>query len=74
MFRPVPPLASIAVPVLLLLSSGATFADPSATIERARALPQLRIETIDCQHWPLTERPLEVRGAIERWCEGLARS
>lgn len=69
MFRPLPALASIGVPVLLLLSSGATFADPSATRERAHALPQVRIETIECQHWPLTERPLEVRGAIERWCD-----
>lgn len=67
MFRPVPALASIAAPVLLLLSSGATFADPGATRGRARELPQVRIETIDCQHWPLTERPAEVREMIERW-------
>ena len=71
-FRPVPALASIRVPVLLLLSSGATFADPGATRKRARELPQLRIATIDCQHWPLTERPLEVRECIERWCGDLA--
>lgn len=71
MFRPVPSLASIAAPVLLLLSSGATFADPDATRGRARELPQVRIETIDCQHWPLTERPAEVREMIERWCADL---
>lgn len=68
MFRPVPALASIRVPVLLLMSAGATFADADATRERARQLPQVHIETIDCEHWPLTERPLEVRSAIERWC------
>lgn len=68
MFRPVPALASITVPVLLLMSTGATFADADATRARARQLPQVRIETIDCEHWPLTERPLEVRSAIERWC------
>jgi pimeloyl-ACP methyl ester carboxylesterase len=70
-FRPVPALASITVHVLLLLSSGATFADPGATRERAHELPELHIETIDCQHWPLTERPAEVREMIERWCADL---
>lgn len=68
MFRPVPGLASIDVPVLLLLSSGATFAEPAATRRRAHDMRQVRIETIDCEHWPLTERPLEVRTTIERWC------
>lgn len=72
MFRPVPALASIDVPVLLLLSSGATFADPASTLERARALPRLQFETIDCQHWPLTERPHQVRVLIDGWCNRLA--
>jgi len=72
MFRPAPTLASITVPVLLLMSAGATFAGADATRERARQLPQVRIETIDCEHWPLTERPFEVRELIERWCAGRA--
>jgi pimeloyl-ACP methyl ester carboxylesterase len=71
MFRPVPALASIAVPALLILSSGATFADLAATHEQARALPQADIATIDCQHWPLTEKPAEVRELIEHWCDAL---
>lgn len=70
MFRPIDP-AAIGVPVLLLLSSGATFADMDASRAIAARLPSVRIETIDCQHWPLTERPLEVRTAIERWCATL---
>ena len=27
------------------------------------------VQTIDAHHWPLTERPDEVRRAIEDWCE-----
>jgi hypothetical protein len=26
---------------------------------------------VACQHWPLTERPDEVRAAIEHWCDAL---
>jgi pimeloyl-ACP methyl ester carboxylesterase len=69
MFRPVPGLGAIEVPVLLLLSSGATFAEPVATRRRAHEMPQVCIENIDCEHWPLTEKPFEVRAAIERWCD-----
>ena len=29
--------------------------------------PRVRIETIDCHHWPFTERPAEVRRAVEDW-------
>jgi pimeloyl-ACP methyl ester carboxylesterase len=72
MFRPVPDPATIRVPVRLLLSSGATFADPGATRGIAARLPSARIEIVDCQHWPLTERPLEVRRAIEDACAALA--
>jgi hypothetical protein len=32
----------------------------------------VRIETIHCHHWPLTERPAEVRAAIEAWVESQA--
>jgi pimeloyl-ACP methyl ester carboxylesterase len=67
-FRPVPDPVTIPAPVLLLLSSGATFADMATTRAIAGRLPSVQMESIDCQHWPLTERPLEVRTLIERWC------
>jgi hypothetical protein len=35
------------------------------------AVPHVKITWIECHHWPLTERPVEVRTAIERWCEAL---
>lgn len=68
MFRPVPPLTRIRVPVLVLLSSGATFADAAAMRAELRAYPNMTVQSIDCHHWPLTERPEEVRRAIEDWC------
>jgi len=73
MFRPVPPLSSLDAPVLVLASSGGTFADPGAMRGLLAELPHGRTVRIDCQHWPLTEKPAEVRAAIERWCESLDR-
>jgi pimeloyl-ACP methyl ester carboxylesterase len=67
MFRPAPHPRALDVPVLALLSTGATFAD--ATAMRAElAGPRVQLQSIDCHHWPLTERPDEVRQAIELWC------
>jgi pimeloyl-ACP methyl ester carboxylesterase len=73
MFRPPPALARIAVPVLTLLSSGATFAPEDTMRARLAALPQGTIARIDCHHWPLTERPVEVREAIEAWVRPFRR-
>jgi pimeloyl-ACP methyl ester carboxylesterase len=66
MFRPAPLPRELAVPVLALLSTGATFADP-AEMRALLAGPRVTLGAIDCHHWPLTERPLEVRQAIEEW-------
>jgi len=71
MFRPIPPLQSLQLPVLVLLSSGGTFADPAAMADLIAALPQRRVVQIECHHWPLTEKPAEVRTAIETWCDTL---
>jgi pimeloyl-ACP methyl ester carboxylesterase len=72
MFRAVPAPGALGLPVLALLSSGATFAD-GAEMRAALAGPRVRIETIHCHHWPLTERPAEVRAAIEAWVESAGR-
>jgi pimeloyl-ACP methyl ester carboxylesterase len=71
MFRAVPAPGALGLPVLALLSSGATFAE-AAAMQAALAGPRVRIETIHCHHWPLTERPAEVRAAIEAWVESQA--
>lgn len=70
MFGPAPLPRELGVPVLALLSTGATFAD-AAEMRAALAGPRVTLQTIDCHHWPLTERPAEVRAAIERWCDAL---
>lgn len=69
MFRPLPAPETIAAPTLVLLSAGGTFADPAESAAIVRRFPNSRLITIDCEHWPLTERPDEVRAAIESWCE-----
>jgi pimeloyl-ACP methyl ester carboxylesterase len=68
MFRPVADPRSVAVPALVLLSTGATFAAPDAMRRMAAEFPLGEVRTIDCHHWPLTERPDEIRGMIEAWC------
>ncbi len=69
MFRPPPDPTTLRQPVLALLSGGATFADAAVMRDRLARLPEVTLAAIDCQHWPLTERPAEVRSAIEHWCE-----
>lgn len=59
-------------PVLVLLSAAGTFAEPTAVERWAARFPQARCDRIDCEHWPLTERPLEVRAALEAWIARLA--
>jgi pimeloyl-ACP methyl ester carboxylesterase len=73
MFSPAPLPRELEVPVLALLSTGATFAAADA-MRAALAGPRVAVQTIECQHWPLTERPTEVREAIERWCDALDAS
>lgn len=71
MMRPLPPLAEIDAPVLVLLSKAVTYSDPVQTQELARGFRNAETVVIEAYHWPLTERPAEVREAIERWCAAL---
>ena len=68
LFRPLPALEALPMPVLLLMSSGATFAHADRTARVIARFRHAEVQTIDCHHWPLTERPDEVRMAVERWC------
>jgi esterase len=72
MFRPVPPLAGIGVPTHVLLSTGATFAQAGEMRALLAQLPRGSVADIDCHHWPVTERPDEVRAQIEAFCATLA--
>jgi len=67
LLRPPPDLTQLRCPVRVLLSTGATFASADATREQMSVIPKVSFASIDCHHWPVTERPDEVRTAIERW-------
>ncbi len=69
MFRALPPLDVISCPVLALRSTVAGNQDDAIVAARLREMPRVTIQPIDCHHWPLTEQPVEVRTAIERWIE-----
>lgn len=71
MIRPLP-LEQITAPVLALLSSGITYADPEITRAVFARHPSARTISLDAYHWPLTETPEEVRAAIEQWCGQIA--
>ncbi len=66
--RPLPPLENIDVPVLVLLSSGASVSDPGKNRAIINQMPSVEIVTITANHWLLTERPREAREVIEKWC------
>lgn len=71
--RPLPPPAVIRAPVLVLLSKGVTFTDSEIMRAWIAQCPSAEMQTIEAWHWPLTERPVEVRTAIENFCNGIAR-
>jgi pimeloyl-ACP methyl ester carboxylesterase len=71
MIRPLPELSRIQVPILALLSTGITYTDPKITRRLLAENPRTQTVTIDAYHWPLTENPVQVREAIEEWCNAL---
>lgn len=66
--RPLQALENIHVPVLVLLSEGASTSHVDLNKAILGTLPDLEIQTIDADHWLLTEKPVEARQAIEQWC------
>jgi pimeloyl-ACP methyl ester carboxylesterase len=71
--KPLPPLEKIDVPVLVLLSSGASVSDPKKNQAVINRMPRAETVTIAANHWLLTEKPEEAREAIENWCLELNR-
>lgn len=72
MVRPLPDLSTVQSPVLVLLSSGVTYTDPEATRRAIDDFQYATTVTIDAYHWPLTEKPDDVRRAIEGWAAQLS--
>lgn len=73
MVRPLPPLSSVVAPTLVVVSKSATYADPKVSSELIAQFRNATTAVIDAYHWPLTEKPVEVRKVIEAWCAGLER-
>jgi esterase len=64
--RPLP-LERVRAPALVLLSNARTFADAGRTRSELSRLAGADVQTIDAAHWIPTERPREMRAAIEGW-------
>lgn len=67
--RPLPDLSRIQAPKLVLLSTGASTSQVDTNREILAGLANCQIETIDADHWLLTERPVQAREIIDRWIE-----
>lgn len=64
---PMPPFEGITAPVLALLSRHSTFTDPTSTRRALEKFPRVEIVELDARHWIPTERPREMREAVEKW-------
>jgi len=62
-----PNLEEIHAPTLVLESAGVEFMDRARSRAELARLPNLELVEIDATHWPLTEKPDEVRDAIDNW-------
>ena len=69
LLRPLPALHAVRAPVLALRSTIAGFQDEAAVRHRLDELRDCHVAPIHCHHWPVTERPREVRRLIEDWIE-----
>jgi hypothetical protein len=56
---------------LVLESAGVDFMDRTLSRAELARLPNMVLVEIDATHWPLTERPDDVREAIEAWARQL---
>lgn len=67
--RPLSDLSGVQTPKLVLLSNGASTSQVETNREILAGLANCQIETIDADHWLLTERPTEAREIIDHWVE-----
>jgi esterase len=71
MFRPLPSLKLIDCSVLVLRSTVASYQDEAIVKQRLSELKRLTLKPIHCHHWPVTEKPVEVREVLEQWVNDL---
>lgn len=65
--EPLPPLAAIRAPALVLVSRDSTMVDPARARAILEALPDAEFVVLDAEHWIPTEQPEAMRLAIEDW-------
>ena len=68
---PLPDLARVAAPALVVLSTGSAFSDPARTERLLGRLARARVVRLPARHWIPTEQPRALREALEAWCAGL---
>lgn len=68
LLKPLPELESIYARVLAIISSGANISDRAQTSQQIHRFPRGEIQSIEADHWPLTENPEQTRKIIEQWC------
>lgn len=68
---PLPELATIAAPTLVLLAGGSRFGALEAARHALAAMPRATIQFLAAKHWIPTEQPEALRLAIEDWCKPL---
>jgi pimeloyl-ACP methyl ester carboxylesterase len=71
--RGIPDLSGVRVPVLALIAADGVLSDRVITERVLAGFPHCRVRRVDARHWIPTERPVELREAVEAWCGELAR-
>ena len=66
--RPLSHLEDVPAKVVAIVSTGAEISDRKGTEQQIRCFPQAEIQSIEADHWPLTENPGQTRIIIEQWC------
>ncbi len=65
--EPLPPLAALRAPTLVLLSKNSTMTDPVRTRVILEQLPEVELKVLDAEHWIPTEQPDAMVATIEEW-------
>ncbi|KPJ95163.1 MAG: hypothetical protein AMJ53_03410 [Gammaproteobacteria bacterium SG8_11] len=66
--QPLSHLEDVTVKVMAIVSKGAEISDRQGTAQQMQRFPHAEIQSIDADHWPLTENPEQTRAIIEEWC------
>lgn len=69
--QPLPLLETIYQPGLVLMSGGSSLSDRRRNELEIRRMHNVTIKIVECDHWPLTERPDVVRDVIDNWCQAI---